>query len=158
MNKQFANRYLSLIEALARGETIQFQNPWGTWIDTETPEFNNWTHYRIKPTPVTIVVHIPCHVVAIGTNLKRVLRPWTADEIPIGALFKGYGEIQRITGFDARHFVSGSLVLAAITLSGPRWSDHYYINDLVTSTLEPKYSWNGVTWHRCGIWEYKIVN
>lgn len=167
MNKQFANRYLSLIQALARGETIQFQNTWGTWIDTETPEFNDWTHYRIKPTPV----HVPYHVlvisdfysIEIGTKLKRVLRPWTADEIPIGAYFKqGSSYTQRITGYDPKH---ANIKEPAILLTGRRWDwqkidkkDRYFIDDLVTSITEPKYSWDGVTWHRCGIWEYKIVN
>lgn len=86
---------------------------------------------------------------------KMKLRPWKANEVPIGAMFKGYewrGN-QRIVGYNPRY---SCIYSPAILLSNFKYEDgddHYFINDLVTSLMEPKYSWDGVTWYDCGVWE-----
>lgn len=100
-----------------------------------------------------VIVLVPVVTVSlVEVEREIVLRPWKEHEVPIGAFFQGYSKtVQRITGYDPRYSCIHS---PAILLSKGRYSfdDHYFINDLVTSVLEPKYSWDGVTWFRCGTW------
>lgn len=64
-------KWWPLLQAVKNGRTIQ-TNPAGEWLDVK-PDFNvsldrNIEYYRIKPEPV--------------------LRPWKADEVPIGGLIR----------------------------------------------------------------------
>ena len=87
--------------------------------------------------------------------VKYELRRWRGDEIPVGSFFQdwtGKGRIQQIIGYDPMH---ASIARPAILLSNAKYpghDDHFFIGDLVTSTSEPKYSWDGINWNRCGTW------
>lgn len=72
MNLKNAKQYLSLVQAAAEGKTIQVNeafkhNPY--WVDISNPSFDMEVEfYRIKP--------------------ESKLRPWTAEEVPVGALLR----------------------------------------------------------------------
>jgi hypothetical protein len=54
------------MQAYVDGKEVQYEVPNKEWITTDQPAWNFISYtYRIKPTPV--------------------LRPWTADEVPLGA-------------------------------------------------------------------------
>ena len=60
MNKDNAAQFLPLVQALADGKTIQY-NDAGTWFDMagESVAFGNEiSHYRIKPEPQEVTVWI----------------------------------------------------------------------------------------------------
>ena len=109
---------------------------------------NNTKRIKVLVPKVTLV---PV-VTFVEQEQELVLRPWKQGEVPIGAMFKSYGDrIQRIEGFDPQHACIKS---PAILLSGGKYSydNHYFTSDLITSICEPKYSWDGVNWYRCGTW------
>jgi len=66
MNREQTIEAIRVMQAFVDGKEVEFK--WGSmdWNSTDKPEWN-WSayDYRIKPTPV--------------------LRPWTADEVPLGA-------------------------------------------------------------------------
>ena len=66
MTREQTIEAIRIMQAYVDGKEVEFK--WGLmdWNSTDKPEWN-WSgyDYRIKPTPV--------------------LRPWTADEVPLGA-------------------------------------------------------------------------
>ena len=66
MTREQTIEAIRVMQAFVDGKEVEFK--WGSmdWNSTDKPEWN-WSayDYRIKPTPV--------------------LRPWTADEVPLGA-------------------------------------------------------------------------
>ena len=66
MTREQTIEAIRVMQAYVDGKEVEFK--WGSmdWNSTDKPEWN-WSayDYRIKPTPV--------------------LRPWTADEVPLGA-------------------------------------------------------------------------
>jgi len=67
MNIEQTKEAIRVMQAFVDGKEVEYLHS-GTegWVTTTNPSWN-WTNcfYRIKPTPV--------------------LRPWTADEVPLGA-------------------------------------------------------------------------
>ena len=53
MNRENAAAFLPLVQALAEGKTIQYNNDVSGWVDVENPSFDGsqpeW--FRIKPEP-----------------------------------------------------------------------------------------------------------
>ena len=55
MTKENASRYLSIVQALADGKTVQFLDTDDNWKDRVSHNFGNTPdRYRIKPEPVMI--------------------------------------------------------------------------------------------------------
>ena len=108
------------------------------------------------------IVNVPVTVVTVTVTETQILVPkrfelrrWEANEIPLGAKFKRWDkdEGQRIVGYNPSF---GCIHYPAILLSGgkyPNHDNHYYLGDLVTSLSEPEYSFDGIEWFRCGVWE-----
>ena len=66
MNIEQTKEAIRIMQAYVDGKEVEAMNPAGNWERATTPRWS-WCdrQYRIKPTPV--------------------LRPWTADEVPLGA-------------------------------------------------------------------------
>lgn len=113
------------------------------------PNNTKVVNVRVPVTVVEVAVTVTETEILVPKTLE--LRRWKAHEIPIGAYFKGYSsKIQKIERYEPEF---GCIKCPAIILSGGEsYNDHYFIGDLVTSLLEPKYSWDGVNWERCGTW------
>ena len=66
MTREQTIEAIRIMQAYVDGKEVEYEHPNGIWMLTPTPCWNwNSGEYRIKPTPV--------------------LRPWTADEVPLGA-------------------------------------------------------------------------
>lgn len=156
MNRQAAIKFLPLIEALARGEQIQFKTMLGNWENITDPSFDLSREYRIKP-PEPVVYS----AYTIKVKLKRArLRRWQADEVPVGAFFRHSANDNRnqtITAYVPKYSCGMD---ATILSKGNKysWQTHYFMNDLTTCIFHPEYSWDGVNWYRCGVWEYQVVS
>jgi hypothetical protein len=66
MTREQTIEAIRVMQAFVDGKGVEYEHPNGIWMLTPTPCWN-WSsgEYRIKPTPV--------------------LRPWTPDEVPLGA-------------------------------------------------------------------------
>jgi hypothetical protein len=66
MNIEQTKEAIRVMQAFVDGKEVEAMNPAGNWERATTPRWS-WcdTQYRIKPT--------------------AKLRPWTADEVPLGA-------------------------------------------------------------------------
>jgi len=66
MTREQTKEAIRIMQAYVDGKEVQYEVPNKEWITTDQPAWNFISYnYRIKPTPV--------------------LRPWTADEVPLGA-------------------------------------------------------------------------
>ena len=66
MNREQTKEAIRVMQAYVDGKKVEYEHPNGIWMLTPTPCWNwNSGEYRIKTTPV--------------------FRPWTADEVPLGA-------------------------------------------------------------------------
>lgn len=66
MTREQTIEAIRVMQAYVDGKGVEYEHPNGIWMLTPTPCWNwNSGEYRIKPTPV--------------------LRPWTPDEVPLGA-------------------------------------------------------------------------
>jgi hypothetical protein len=66
MTKEQTKEAIRIMQAFVDGKEVEYQISTGHWVTAMTPSWNwPYTQFRIKPTPV--------------------LRPWTADEVPLGA-------------------------------------------------------------------------
>ena len=73
MTQKQAKKWAKEIAALAEGKTIQIRDSdMGTWKDISSPMFAGSFDYRIKP--------------------ESKLRPWRADEVPVGAVIRNIHE------------------------------------------------------------------
>ena len=66
MNIEETKEAIRVMQAFVDGKEVQYEVPNKEWITTDQPAWNFISYnYRIKPT--------------------ATLRPWTADEVPLGA-------------------------------------------------------------------------
>lgn len=113
MNIEQTKEAIKLMQAFVDGKEVELRYN-GKWASNDSPSWN-WSGciYRIKPTPV--------------------LRPWTADEVPLGAQVrsKSYHPDHR----------------SLITTSGNPIHREGWLNGYEHSTD------GGVTWKPCGVVE-----
>jgi hypothetical protein len=66
MNIEQTKEAIRIMQAFVDGKELEYERPDGIWMLINSPAWNwNTQEYRIKPT--------------------TKLRPWTADEVPLGA-------------------------------------------------------------------------
>jgi len=121
MNREQTKEAIRIMQAFVDGKEVEVQLPAGNW-ETMAPNWN-WrdTEYRIKPTPV--------------------LRPWTADEVPVGAIVR-YKENNK----SIRMLI---VCNQQIGLCGYQTNFPYdYLRDEVEHSTDL-----GKTWHPCGVME-----
>jgi hypothetical protein len=114
MNIEQTKEAIKVMQAFVDGKEVEYLHS-GTegWVTTTNPSWN-WTNcfYRIKPTPV--------------------LRPWTRDEVPLGAWLRDKsdkaGRRLLICAYEEEHRI------------------HWLINHEHSTD-------KGVTWHPCGVME-----
>jgi hypothetical protein len=113
MNIEQTKEAIRIMQAFVDGEELQSMNPAGNWASVTVPRWN-WddTQYRIKPAPT--------------------LRPWTADEVPLGAWMR------------KKQDVSHRWVV--IDTNNEHWRQAWF-EDNEHSTDK------GVTWLPCGVME-----
>jgi hypothetical protein len=111
MNIEQTKEAIRIMQAFVDGKEVQSMYD-GKWASVTVPRWN-WddTQYRIKPTPV--------------------LRPWTADEVPLGSIMRTKG-------------LEGRCVIIDTETSDDR---SYWLNAREHSTD------GGKTWHPCGVME-----
>ena len=69
MTREQTIEAIRIMQAYVDGKEVEYEHPNGIWMLTPTPCWNwNSGEYRIKPT--------------------AKLRPWTPDEVPLGALMR----------------------------------------------------------------------
>jgi hypothetical protein len=113
MTKEQTIEAIRIMQAFVDGKEVRYKAPNNEWLPTNNPAWN-WfdCEYRIKPTPV--------------------LRPWTADEVPLGAWMRRETDpkfrwlILNVGNDDMR-------------------MDFYLKNEHSTD--------GGKTWHPCGVME-----
>jgi len=128
MTKENAKGLLPLVEALARGETIQMRTQ-DEWHDLSGEIVFSFPpgDYRIKPAPK--------------------LRPWRADEVPVGALYRDVG-----TG--NRHLITGISSTGRVHIANPLYECEAVNGYALDSLLKGEYSTDGgKTWKPCGVEE-----
>jgi hypothetical protein len=122
MNIEQTKEAIRIMQAFVDGKEVEAMNPAEKWERATTPRWGwNHTQYRIKPTPV--------------------LRPWTADEVPIGAIIRYKENNQSIR----------MLIVCnqQIGLCGYQTNFPYdYLRDEVEHSTD-----KGVTWLPCGVME-----
>jgi hypothetical protein len=121
MNIEQTKEAIRIMQAFVDGKEVQSMYD-GKWASVTVPRWN-WddTQYRIKPTPV--------------------LRPWTADEVPLGAWLRYKGNNQSI-----RMLIVCNL---QIGLCGYQTNYPYdYLRDEMEHSTD-----NGKTWLPCGVME-----
>jgi len=113
MTREQTIEAIRVMQAYVDGKEVQYEVPNKEWITTDQPAWNFISYtYRIKPTPV--------------------LRPWTADEVPLGAWVLEKANRERrwlITDVHDQEFRSDLLKLYEHSIDG------------------------GVTWKPCGVVE-----
>jgi hypothetical protein len=111
MNIEQTKEAIRIMQAFVDGKEVQSMYE-GKWSLVHVPRWN-WddTQYRIKPTPV--------------------LRPWTADEVPLGSIMRTKG-------------LEGRCIIIDTETSDDR---SYWLNAREHSTD------GGKTWHPCGVME-----
>ena len=111
MNKEQTIEAIKVMQAFVDGKEVQSMYD-GKWASVTVPRWS-WddTQYRIKPTPV--------------------LRPWTADEVPLGSIMRTKG-------------LEGRCIIIDTETSDDR---SYWLNAREHSTD------GGKTWLPCGVME-----
>jgi len=113
MTKEQTIEAIRVMQAFVDGKEVRYKAPNNEWLPTNNPAWN-WfdCEYRIKPTPV--------------------LRPWTADEVPLGAWMRKKQDISnRWVVIDTRD---------------GHWRQAWF--------EESEHSIDkGITWHPCGVME-----
>ena len=113
MNIEQTKEAIRVMQAFVDGKEIQSLAPFEEWITTDQPAWNFTSYtYRIKPIPV--------------------LRPWTPDEVPLGAWMRN------ITNREYRWLIHSS----SLDESRKEW-----LQQCEHSTD------GGVTWKPCGVVE-----
>lgn len=121
MTPQRAKELLPIITAFAEGRTVQYESIFDGWVDIESHADWNNNKYRIKPSPK--------------------LRPWKAEEVPVGALirFKRESWVSIIVGRNNRE------------LSVPLFNNGHTTHNF-DSLQDFEHSLdNGKTWLPCGV-------
>jgi hypothetical protein len=111
MNIEETKEAIKVMQAFVDGKEVEHWY-YEMWVKIHVPRWD-WgnTEYRIKPTPV--------------------LRPWTADEVPLGAIMRTKG-------------LEGRCIIIDTETSDDR---SYWLNAREHSTD------GGKTWHPCGVME-----
>jgi hypothetical protein len=113
MNIEQTKEAIRIMQAFVDGKEVEYERPDGIWMLINSPAWN-WhsQYYRIKPTPT--------------------LRPWTADEVPLGAWLRDKsdkaGRRLLICAYEEEHRI------------------HWLINHEHSTD-------GGKTWHPCGVME-----
>ena len=107
MTREQTIEAIRIMQAYVDGKKVEYEHPNGIWMLTPTPCWNwNSGEYRIKPT--------------------ATLRPWTADEVPLGAwILEKANREQRwlITDVHDQEFRSDLLKLYEHSIDGGKtWS------------------------------------
>ena len=113
MNIEQTKEAIKVMQAFLDGKEVEFFSPCQKWERATTPRWE-WhdTQYRIKPT--------------------AKLRPWTADEVPLGAWMRD------------------------VSKQDCRWLIHTSAHDDARKDWLVGYEHStdkGVTWHPCGVME-----
>ena len=113
MTREQTIEAIRIMQAYVDGKEVEYERPDGIWMLINKPVWNwNTQDYRIKPTPV--------------------LRPWTADEVPLGAWMR------KVPNGEYRWLISSS----SLDESRKEW-----LNDCEHSTD------GGKNWLPCGVVE-----
>ena len=113
MTREQTIEAIRVMQAYVDGKEVQYEVPNKEWITTDQPAWNFISYtYRIKPTPV--------------------LRPWTADEVPLGAWIR------------FKKVIDDRSILA--------WTSTQRDRDIWLSEREHSID-GGVTWKPCGVVE-----
>ena len=119
-------RHKDVIIAWLNGAEVQIRSNDGQWISEEDPLWNESCNYRVKPKPK--------------------LRPWRADEVPVGALYRrntwvaGERSIIHWAGTNGEFSYQTRL--------------HLLIDDVNEALHYGSYSTDGgKTWNPCGVLE-----
>jgi hypothetical protein len=112
MNKEQTKEAIKVMQAFVDGKEVESMYD-GKWASRTNPSWN-WTNcfYRIKPTPV--------------------LRPWTSDEVPLGAQMRKKQDVSR----------RGVVIDTGDEFCRQAWFEY---SDHSTD--------GGKTWHPCGVME-----
>ena len=123
MTREQAREAAAVMLAWADGKEVEYMSSNG-WMEATTPRWN-WlsTPFRLKPTPV--------------------LRPWTADEVPIGAIIRY-----------KRHPHAPRMLIvcneeSGLTGYGSNWP-YITLLDVMEHSTD-----GGLTWKPCGVEEVK---
>lgn len=112
MNIEETKEAIRIMQAFVDGKEVDYQISNGHWVTAMTPSWNwPYTQFRIKPT--------------------ATLRPWTADEVPLGSIMRTKG-------------LEGRCIIIATETSDDR---AYWLNAREHSTD------GGKTWLPCGVEE-----
>jgi len=132
MTRERAKEWLPLMVAYANGKQIQYRplsNPDHEWRDTETPQWSEFTEYRIKPEPK--------------------LRPWKREEVPVGALIRSN---TALVGCQYPRVILGVTSRGTVQFPGDdnviRSDDLQECFDLREHSID-----GGKTWLPCGVME-----
>jgi hypothetical protein len=126
MTREKAREAAAVMQAFVDGEEVQYSPKQGKgssfWTTTDNPLWN-WEHYdyRIKP--------------------AKTLRPWTADEVPLGAMLRYKGNQQSI------RFLIVSNMERGIAGYNTHWPYQALLEEMEHS-LD-----GGKTWKPCGVEE-----
>ena len=113
MTREQTIEAIRVMQAYVDGKEVEYPISNGNWETAMTPSWNwLYTHFRIKPTPV--------------------LRPWTADEVPLGAWMR------------FKKVIDDRSVLA--------WTSTQRDRDMWLEEREHSTD-NGATWLPCGVVE-----
>ena len=122
MTREQAREAAAVMLAWADGKKVEFKCISMDWMRTDTPEWN-WIayNYRIKPT--------------------AKLRPWTADEVPLGCILKtkSTNSVWLLIGRNN----AGEILIGGDKFRSPEW----LLGEYEHSTD------GGKTWLPCGVVE-----
>ena len=121
MNIEETKEAIRIMQAFVDGKEVEH---WynGKWVKIYVPRWD-WddTDYRIKPNPI--------------------LRPWTADEVPVGAILRYKGNNQSIR-----------MLIVCSQEKGLCGYDTDFTYDYLRDQMEHSTD-GGKTWHPCGVME-----
>ena len=113
MTREQTIEAIRIMQAYVDGKEVEYERPDGIWMLINKPVWNwDTQEYRIKPTPV--------------------LRPWTADEVPLGAWIR------------YKRALHDRSILA--------WTSNQADRDMWMEEREHSTD-GGVTWKPCGVVE-----
>ena len=122
MTREQTIEAIRVMQAWVDGKEVEYPISDGRWATTMTPSWNwLYTDFRIKPT--------------------ATLRPWTADEVPLGCILKtkSTNSVWLLIG---RNNV-GEILIAGDKYQSPEWLFREYEHSTD----------GGKTWSACGVVE-----
>jgi hypothetical protein len=130
ITREKAEQLLPILHAYAAGKTIQFKGAGSVWVDMKPPMTfeSDPAAYRVKPEPK--------------------LRPWTADEIPVGAVIRRKGSTS------LRYLIHGTATYGVDTPCA--FVDRLHMAQTTPSRLLEHFEWrwpHETEWRPCGVVE-----